>query len=228
MKTIGLLWWMSRVSTLDYYTTINKSISAKLGKHHSAKIILHSIDYETIKKYDYKNRDAIGEILKHELERLASTPIDCILICNNTVHKAFYSIERTLNLSIPVFWIVDCVWAVAKEARHKNVLLLWTQFVMEDWFYHEKLESYWITVTIPSLDERKNIQYIIQTELVKNNIIEKSKQRFLDLISKYWVEAVIVGCTELPMLISQEDYKIPILNTVEIQCQKAISFSLEW
>lgn len=226
MKTIGLLGGTAWVSTIEYYRQINKKINERLGKNHSARIILSSIDYEEIKQYNYQNWEKIGEILMNEIVRLNNCKVDCILICNNTLHKAFDEIEPRLRIKAPIFHIVDCVGKFALEKKFKKFLLLGTKFTMENGFYHARLKKYGFNIITPSDDERNEIQRITQEELSKEKIIDESKKWFKELIAKYPCDAVVVGCTELPMIIKQDDYDIPILNTLDLHCERAVNFSL--
>lgn len=227
MKTIWLLWWMSRVSTVDYYTRINTLVSQKLGKQHSAKILLRSVDYQQIKQYNYKNRDKIGEILLDEIHELSSCNVDCILICNNTIHKAYNEIAPHLHLEwVEVMSIIECVSQKASIISAKNVLLLWTQFVMEDWFYHSILAEHGTETITPDKNIRKEIHKIIQEELSKNIIRQESIAYMRYVIEQFDMDAVVVWCTELPMIISQDDFDVPVLDTVQIHCEKAVEFSL--
>jgi len=227
MKTIGLLGGASWVSTIEYYRQINKKVNQRLGKSHSAKIVLSSMDYAAIKHYNYQNWEKIGDILMDEILKLDSCNVDCILICNNTLHKAFDDIESHLYTATPIFHIVDCVGEYAQAKKYINLLLLGTKFTMENGFYHKKLEKFCMNITTPSEEERFEIQRITQEELVKEKFTEKSKKWLQDVIKKYPCDAVVVGCTELPLIIKQEDYDIPILNTLELHCEKAVNFSLE-
>jgi aspartate racemase len=226
MKTIGLLGGASWVSTIEYYRQINKKVNQRLGKNHSAKIILSSMDYEEIKRYNYQNWGKIGEILMNEILRLDSCNVDCMLICNNTLHKALDDIEFHLYVEAPIFHIVDCVAEYAKLKKLKNLLLIGTKFTMEDGFYAKRLEKYGMKVSIPGEEERNEIQRITQEELAKEKFLEQSKKWFQKIIAEYPCDAVVVGCTELPLIVKQEDYSIPILNTLDLHCEKAVNFSL--
>lgn len=227
MKTIGLLGGASWVSTVEYYRHINRKVNERLGKNHSAKIILSSIDYEEIKQYNYQNWQKIGDILMDEILRLDACGVDCILICNNTLHKAFDDIKHHLYTETPIFHIVDCAGEYVATKKIKNILLLGTKFTMEDGFYQKRLANYGLHITTPSETERTEIQRIIQEELSKEIFNEKSKKWLQKMISQYACDGVIVACTELPLLIKQEDFQVPILNTLELHCEKAVNFALE-
>ncbi|MFA6184420.1 MAG: amino acid racemase [Parcubacteria group bacterium] len=227
MKIIGLLGGTSWVSTVEYYRQINKKVNERLGKNHSAKIILSSMDYEEIKQYNYQNWEKIEDILTDEIMKLDSCKVDCMLICNNTLHKALDDIKPYLYAEAPIFHIVDCVGEYAKKNNFKNILLFGTKFTMEDGFYHKKLKEYGLNIITPAEDERMEIQRITQEELAKEKFTDVSRKWFQEIVAKYPCDAVVVGCTELPMIIKQEDYNIPILNTLDLHCEKAVNFSLE-
>ena len=224
MKTIGLLGGTHWISTIEYYRIINQKINETLGKNHSAKIILNSIDYETIKKFNYKNWDKIGDILMEEIIKLDSFNVDCILICNNVLHKAYDEISQNLYIDKPVIHIVDSTASFAQKFGYKNCLLLGTKFVMEDNFYKKRLAKFNIKSTVPNEKDRNKIQKKLQNKIFS----EETKQWFKELINKHKkMDAVILGCTELPIVIDQKDYQIPILNTLELQCEKAVKFSID-
>lgn len=227
MKTIGLIGGLSYISTIEYYRKINQKVNDRLGKKHSAKIILNSIDFQEIKKHDYKNWDKVGDILMEAILKLDSCGVDCILLCNNTQHKAYNRIEPHLDIKTPFFHIVDCLGEFAVSKRFKKLLLLGTCITMEDGFYSERLsQKFSLNIIIPNEKERIGINRIIQEELVKDKFKKISKKWLLELIDKYPCDAVILGCTELPLLIRKKDCKVPLLDTVEIHCEKAVDFAL--
>ncbi len=226
MKTIGLLGGTAWISTIEYYRLLNQKVQSQLGKSHSARIILNSIDYEEIKQYNYQNWAEIERILKNEILRLNACDVDCILICNNTLHKAYDAIADDLRIQTPVFHIAECAGAHAKSKQLKEVLLLGTKFTMEEEFYKKQLESTGLKVVIPERHDRNNIQHIIQEELSKGIFNSNSRKWFQQVISQHSCDGVILACTELPLLIQQKDYDMPILNTVDIHCETAVAFSL--
>ncbi len=227
MKTIGLLGGLSYLSTIDYYKQINSMVNAALGERHSAKIILNSLDYQELKKYDNKDWDSISGILGREIHKLDGSGVDCILVCNNTLHKAIDRICNQWQIKATFFHIVDCLGHFAVDRKHQKLLLLGTRFTMEDGFYANRLrDSFGLDVITPDSAERESIQFIIMQELVKGILSEKSKQWLLKTIANYSVDGVILGCTELPLIIYQNDIALPILNTVDIHCKKAVEFAL--
>lgn len=227
MRTIGLLGGLTYVSTIDYYQRINEAVSEVLGKRHSAKIILNSIDYQEVKQFNNEDWDGISELVKRELLRLSSFGVDCLMVCNNTLHKAVDKVLPDLDVKVPFFHIVDCIGEAAKKHEYKRILLLGTQFTMEDGFYSEKLKNkYQLDVIVPEQSDRQLIHNIIMNELVKNVCLEESKQKVLQIIDANDCDAVALSCTELPLLIKPDDCSKPLLNSVEIHCAKAIEFAL--
>lgn len=227
MKTIGLLGGLTYVSSIDYYRRINEAINAILGERHSAKLILNSIDFQEIKQFNNKDWDGIVQVMKREILNLESFGVDAIFVCNNTLHKAVDLLLPTVELKVPLFHIVDCLGRKARELNYQSVLLLGTQFTMEDGFYSTKLkEEFGINVVVPQQNEREKIHSIIMNELVKDISKPQSKQYVLDIIDANSCDAVVLGCTELPVLIKPEDCPLPLLNTVEIHCAKAVEFAL--
>lgn len=227
MKTIGLLGGLSYLSTIDYYRQINEMVNRALGDRHSAKIILNSIDYQEVKKYNNKDWKRIGEILLHEITRLDNSGVDCILVCNNTLHKGIDLLMDQWKINARFFHIVDCLGHFAVAKNHKKLLLLGTRFTMEDGFYSNRLrDQFGLDVVIPRTEERESIQHIIMQELIKGIISEKSKAWLMRMIGTYSVDGVVLGCTELPLIINQKDMDLPVLSTVDIHCAKAVEFSL--
>jgi len=141
MKTIGLLGGLSYLSTIDYYRQVNEMINRALGDRHSAKIILNSIDYQEVKKYNNADWRHISEILMHEINRLDSSGVDCILVCNNTLHKGIDMLMDQWKIKAQFFHIVDCLGHFAVAKNHQKLLLLGTRFTMEDGFYTNRLRD---------------------------------------------------------------------------------------
>lgn len=165
--------------------------------------------------------------MKKEIEACIHFAPDCLLICNNTLHKAFDQIESDLRLSIPVFHIVDAVGRFAQTQNLKHLLLLGTKFTMEDGFYQRRLEEQFnLVVEIPSLQERIAIQ-AIQVQLARGILKQEFRSYFVNLIRKYSaVDAVVLACTELPLAIHQSDVDVNVLNSIEYQCKEAFEFAI--
>jgi aspartate racemase len=227
MKMIGLLGGTSWPSTIEYYRTLNQLAQTELGGFHSANLVLRSIDYHDIKSCYHDGWDRIPLLLKKEIEACVHLAPDCLLICNNTLHKAFDRIEPDLRLSIPVFHIVDAVGRFAQTQNLKRLLLVGTQFTMEDGFYQRRLEERFnLVVEIPNLQERIAIQ-AIQFQLASGILKQEFKSYFVNLIRTHAaVDAVVLACTELPLAIHQSDVNVVIINSIEHQCKEAFKFAI--
>lgn len=227
MKMIGLLGGTSWHSTIEYYRILNRLAQEKFGGFHSANLLLRSIDYHDIKSRYYDGWNEIPLLLKKEIEAFIHLAPDCLLICNNTLHKAFDQIESDLRLSTPVFHIVDAVGRFAQTQKLKHLLLLGTKFTMEDGFYQRRLEEQFdLVIEIPNLQERIAIQ-AIQSQLAKGILEEEFRLYFVNLIRNYSaVDAVILACTELPLAIHQSNVDVVILNSIEHQCKEAFEFAI--
>lgn len=228
MKLIGLLGGMGWQSTIEYYRLLNELVSQKLGKHHSARLVLSSPDYEDIKQYGYDQAQERGEVLLNALIELSGFNPDCMLICNNTLHKVYDEIKPHLHSDIPVLHIVDIVCEELARKDAKKALLLGTQFTMEDGFFADGLKQQDILSIIPDEDERRHIQEI-HDELLQDVPNEKMINWFKELIEKYSdeVDAVVLACTELPLVISQNNVDVPLFNSLELHCKAAVDFALE-
>jgi aspartate racemase len=226
LKTIGLLGGTSWPSTIDYYRTLNQLAQEALGGFHSANLLLRSIDYHEIKSRYYDRWSEIPTLLEQEIRGFVRGGPDCLVLCNNTLHKAFDSIEEGLALPIPVIHIVKATGRAARSNNLGRLLLLGTKFTMEDGFYHRGLEQFGLQVETPVEEDRVNIQQI-QSQLAKGIVSEDFRSFFARLIGKYSgnVDAVVLACTELPLAIQQKDCAIPILNPTELQCREAFAFA---
>jgi aspartate racemase len=227
MKMIGLLGGTSWPSTIEYYRILNHLAQEELSGFHSANLLLRSIDYHDIKSHYHDGWDKIPLLLKKEIEAFIDLAPDCFLLCNNTLHKAFDLIESDLRLSMPVFHIVDAVGRFAQTQNLKHLLLLGTKFTMEDGFYQKRLEEQFnLVVKIPSLQERITIQ-AIQDQLARDILKQEFRSYFVNLIRRYsGVDAVVLACTELPLVIHQSDVDVVVLNPVEYQCREAFEFAI--
>ncbi len=230
MKTIGLLGGTSWPSTPLYYEYLNQRIADALGEHHSAKIMLYSIDYHQIKsRYNAPDGwDDIPALLKAELVRLDETDPDCILICNNTLHKAYDILVEQQDIALSA-QLIHGVVATAQHAQSidaKRVLLLGTKFTMEDGFFADRLRFFGLEVEVPNADDRNTIQDI-QTRIASGQIDLSFEVQFRDMLKAYTgFDAVILGCTELPMVITDKITNIPLINPIHVQCDEAIKLVL--
>jgi len=226
LKTIGLLGGTSWPSTIDYYRTLNELAQEKLGGFHSAKLVLRSIDYHEIKSRYYDRWAEIPDLLEREIKILVALGPDCLVICNNTLHKAFDTIEDRLALQIPVFHIVKATGRAARSRSLRRLLLLGTKFTMEDGFYHRGLEQFGLQVETPCIDDRIQIQRI-QSELARGVMTEEFRDFLARVVENHSgsVDAVVLACTELPLALHQEDCAIPVLNPTELQCREAFEYA---
>jgi len=228
MKTIGLLGGMSWESTALYYQQINKMIHSKLGKLHSAKVIINSVDFEEIAALQAKGlwKEA-GTYLAEQAQNLEKAGADCILVCTNTMHKVAAQIED--SITIPFLHIAD---AIAKEIVSQNmskVALLGTAFTMEQDFYKARLKDHGIDVIIPNEADRKIVHRIIYEELCLGIINPDSQQKYMAIVERLiaeGAEGVILGCTEICMLIGEVKFSVPLFDTTAIHAKEAVSFSL--
>ncbi|MFC1725936.1 aspartate/glutamate racemase family protein [candidate division KSB1 bacterium] len=229
MKTIGLIGGTSWVSSKEYYRIINEEVEARLGGLNSAKCILYSLnlaDYMDMKRSG-REQDAFA-LFFHAASSLISSGAGCILICSNMGH--FYAEELESKIEIPVIHIAD---VTAEEIISQNMAkagLLGTKFTMENDFYKIRLNNNGIEVIIPDQPDRDFIDDTIFNELGKGIFSLNAKKRFLEVINKLkdrGVQGIILGCTEIPLLIGQEDTDIILFNTLEIHSKAAVDFALD-
>jgi aspartate racemase len=229
MKTIGLLGGMSWESTVAYYREINEAIKQRLGGFHSAKIILYSVDFAAIEKLQrIGDWDSTATILKDAARSIETGGADFLLICTNTMHMVAEEVENAIN--IPFLHIADATAEVLIRSGVKKVGLLGTAFTMEQAFYKERLsDRYGIDVVIPDAHDRKIVHDIIFQELCMGTVKDSSKQEYLriiDKLDKMGAEGVILGCTEIGMLVSQDDTETLLYDTTKIHAAKAVDQSL--
>lgn len=226
MKLIGLLGGTSWPSTIEYYRILNELAQSRLGGFHSANLLLRSIDYHAIKSRYHAGWVEIPALLGQELEALAQLGPACLVICNNTLHKAYDQIAAQLQLPIPVIHVVEVTARAALASKYRRLLLLGTQFTMEDGFYQRGLEAHGLAVSTPDAADRAAIQ-VIQSQLARGEMQPEFRGFFSALIARYpQVDAVVLACTELPLVVTQEDYRVPILNPTELQCRAAFEFAV--
>ena len=229
MKTIGLIGGMSWESTIPYYRIINEGIKEKLGGLHSAKIILYSVEFDEIEKCQSSNQWAkSAEILGDAAKKLESADADFILICTNTMHKVAPEIQEMI--SVPVIHIADATADRIQEANINKVALLGTKYTMTEDFYKERLIKRGFDVLIPNLDDINKVNDIIFNELCVGEIKEDSQAEFyriIDDLKNKGAEAVILGCTEIGLLVQQENSSLPVFDTTVIHANKAVDLALQ-
>lgn len=227
MKTIGLLGGTGWSSTIGYYKLINEIVGSRLGGFHSAKILLKSIDYHEIMINYGKDDSAIANILKRELKEFLVLKPDCFIICCNSLHKYYDMIKSELDTNSKMFHAVELVADQLTQSKRKKVLLLATKFTMEDGFFSKILEKKGIEVIIPNLTERNEMQRI-HSELMQNKILKNSKDYFASLIKTHAnLDAVILGCTEYPLVVDEENSVLPIIDPVVLQATSAVDYALK-
>ena len=225
MKIIGLLGGTSWPSTFSYYEMLNRAAQQALGGFHSARIMLYSIDYHPIKDLYHAGWDKIPSLLAEEIRFFLDKKPDCLILCNNTLHRAFDQIRDGLKITVPVFHAGHLAADEAQRQSCKTVLLLGTSFTMEDGFFAKYFEDKGINVVIPQPEDRKIIQSI-QSELAKGNIDPSYSGVFATMLSRYaHVDAIILACTELPLAINANNAPKPLINPIHCQCEAAASFA---
>ncbi|ANE85431.1 MULTISPECIES: aspartate/glutamate racemase family protein [Bacillus] len=229
MKTIGLIGGMSWESTSEYYRIINEEIKERLGGLHSAKCLINSVDFEEIERCQSSGDwDGAGEILGNAAYSLQKGGADFIIICTNTMHKVVGKIKAKID--IPVLHIAD---ATAKEIKRKDIQkvgLLGTKYTMEQDFYKSRIEEHDIKVIVPSEKNRKEINKVIYTELCLGKIVSQSREyykRVIEELVQKGAQGIILGCTEIGLLIKQENVSVPIFDTTHIHAIEAVKVALD-
>ncbi|HID1126628.1 TPA: aspartate/glutamate racemase family protein [Clostridioides difficile] len=228
MKTIGLIGGMSWESTITYYQVINTVIKERLGGLHSSKCILYSVDFQEIEECQSSgNWEKSAKILADAAIKLQEAGADFIVICTNTMHKVSDKIQESIH--IPLLHIADVTATVLREKEIKKVALLGTKYTMEQDFYKNVIINNGIEVLIPNEEDRIIVNDTICNELCLGIISESSKKAFLSIIDKLGkqgAEAVILGCTEIGLLIKQNDTSIPLFDTTVIHAIEAALSSI--
>jgi aspartate racemase len=229
MKTIGLIGGMSWESTVTYYQVINETIKKQLGGLHSAKCILYSVDFDEIEKYQASGEwDKSADVLSEAAQALERAGADYIVICTNTMHKVAPEIGRRIH--IPILHIADMTAAELQKQGIKKVGLLGTKYTMRQDFYKNILIEQGIEVVIPNDADVDVVNRIIYDELCLGKISEQSKDIYLDIIMKLaqdGAQGIILGCTEIGLLVRQSDTDIPLFDTTLIHAEQAALKSLE-
>ena len=229
LKTIGLIGGMSWESTVTYYKIINETVKEKLGGLHSAKCILYSVDFQEIEECQANgNWEKSGEILGEAAYNLEKAGTDFIVICTNTMHKVVNQIKE--KISIPILHIAEMTAKKILEKGLKNIALLGTKYTMEQDFYKSKLIEKGINVIIPDKNDIEIINEVIYDELCLGIINSNSKKKFLEIVDKLrnkGAEGIILGCTEIGLLIKNEDTDVPLFDTAIIHAEQAAIYSIK-
>jgi len=225
MKTIGLIGGMSWESTQEYYRIINETVKETLGGFHSAKIIMYSVDFEEIEKLQHQGKwGELTELMIDIAKRIEKSGADFVLICANTMHKMADEVQK--NIKIPLLNVIDLTAEKIREKGLKKIGLLGTKFTMEEDFYKRRLtEKYGFDVIIPTEGERRIIHDVIFNELCLGEIKQSSKEQFKKIIENLVARGaggIILGCTEIPLLVKQEDFEVSLFDTMMIHAKSAV------
>lgn len=227
MKTIGLIGGITPQSTIMYYQVLNNLASKEYGDKHSAKVIINSVDFGEISKLQSEGKwDVLDGIMANAAKSLENAGATSILICANTMHLTIEAIRKVVQ--IPVIHIAKATGEQILEKKISKVALLGTKYTMEKTFYIDVLKSMGIEVIIPEKTDREIVHTIIYDELSKGVLKATSKEAYIAIINKLekkGAEGVILGCTEIPLLIQQEDVSIPVFDTTTIHATKAFNLS---
>ena len=228
MKTIGLVGGTGWISTVEYYRIINEETNRRLGGLEFARCALYSVNFGDIQRFNEKHEtEGIFSLMLSGAKKLETVGVDCILLCANTMHMHADRVAK--GISVPLIHIAEATAAQIKTKNIKKVGLLGTRPTMELDFYSKKLAEAGITTLVPEKEERVFIQRTIDSELLKGIFVAESKKRFLEIIHKLQsqgAEGVVLGCTEIPLLIKQDDIDFPLFNTTVIHSLAAVDFAL--
>jgi len=230
MKTIGIIGGMSWESSIEYYRILNEVTRKKLGGLHSSKLVMVSVDFAPVEEMQKNLQwDAATEVMIKAASQVASGGADFIIIATNTMHKMYDAVQQAVK--IPILHIADATAYRIKEKRLNTVGLLGTIFTMEMDFYKSRLtDKFDIDVIIPEANDQEKVSKIIYQELVLGDIRNESKNEYIrvmdDLVEK-GAEGIILGCTEIPLLVSTKDASVPVFDTTQIHAETAVEFALE-
>ena len=230
MKIIGMIGGMSWESSLEYYRIVNEAVKERLGGFHSAKCIMYSLDFEEIERFQHQGDwDAATEVMVDAARRVERGGADLLLICINTMHLMAEAVQSSVD--IPLLHIVDVTAEAIRSLGQKTVGLLGTRFTMEQDFYSGRLrDRHGISVLIPEEDERGVIHGILYDELCLGEIRSASRDAFREIIgglAARGAEGVILGCTEIPLIVNQEEYELPLFDTTALHARAAVSLALK-
>lgn len=230
MKTIGLIGGMSWESSIEYYRIINERTNAKLGGLHSAKSLMVSVDFAEIEILQHQGRWAeAAKVLVDAARSLENGGADFIVLCTNTMHKVAEEIQASVK--IPLLHIADATAELVKASGIRTIGLLGTRFTMEEEFYKGRLsQKYGLNVRVPNAEDRAIVHRVIYDELVLGRIEHRSKEQYLEIMAQMvrnGAEGIILGCTEISLLIHQEDSQVPLFDTTRIHAEAAVEYALK-
>jgi aspartate racemase len=229
MKTIGMIGGMSWESSLEYYRIMNQATKEKLGGFHSAPCLLYSVDFDEVEKLQHLGDwKSLTQLMIEAAQRVKNAGADFLVICTNTMHKMADEVQSTVQ--IPLLHIVDVVAEAIKANGQNRVGLLGTKFTMEQEFYKGRLKDiHGINVLIPVDEERQAVHDILYNELCLGEILEPSRERFQSIIQNLverGAQGIVLGCTEIPLIVHQDDYDIPLYDTTSLHAKAAVDFAL--
>ncbi|MEO5829916.1 MAG: aspartate/glutamate racemase family protein [Rhodanobacter sp.] len=228
MKTIGLIGGMSWESTASYYRLINQAVKTRLGGLHSASLLLHSVDFSGIEQLQRAGDwDAAGAQLAQAARGLQVAGAGALLICANTMHIVAPAIVSAVQ--IPLLHVVDATAAAVRRAGVRRVGLLGTRFTMEQPFYVERLQQQGLDVLLPDADDRALVHRVIYEELCQGNLVASSRddyRRVMAALVAQGAEGIILGCTEIALLVDAGDATVPLFDTTELHAQAAVDWML--
>lgn len=229
MKTIGLVAGMSWESSIEYYRIINEAVKDRLGGLHSAKCIMHSVDFAEVEPLQHEGRwDEAAEHMVRAAQSVEAAGADVLVLCTNTMHKTAAEIER--QISIPFLHITDTTAQKVKDHGLTTVGLLGTRFTMEDNFYRGRLiDRHSLAVIVPQEDERQIVHQVIYDELCLGKVQPASKQKYIQIMDglvSQGAQAIILGCTEIGLLIGPDDCQVPVFDTTRIHAEAAVECAL--
>ncbi len=229
MKVIGLLGGMSWESTIEYYRIINQEVRRRLGRQHSARILMYSVDFEEIDRLQMGDEwGGAGQLLGTAAQRLERGGADFILMCTNTMHKVASAVQDAVR--IPLIHIADAVAERIKAEKLARVGLLGTRFTMEEDFYKGYLSTrHGLEVFVPGSADRQIVDRVIYSELCQGQILDESRREYLRIIQELagqGADGVILGCTEIGLLIKPEDSQLPVFDTAQIHAEAGVDLAL--
>ena len=229
MRTVGLIGVMSWESSLTYYQRINTLVKERLGGLHSARLVLYSVDFQVIETLQRGGRwDEAGQLLADAGRALRAAGAECLLICTNTMHKVAETVESSAGL--PLLHIADTTGDAIRAAGLGRIGLLGTRFTMEEAFYRERLrERHGIDVIPPEEADRARVHAIIYEELCLGRLLDTSRAELLaivDRLAAQGAQGVVLGCTELPLLVQPAQCALPLFDTTELHARAAVEFAL--
>jgi aspartate racemase len=228
MKTLGLVGGTGWISTVEYYRIINEQVNRSEGGLTFARCIIFSLNYGDIDRLN-KNHDLDGVylLIRDAATKLEDAGVDGLVLCANTLH--FFADRLEVDISVPIIHIATATAGYIKKENLSTIGLLGTKTTMEEDFYKKRLENEGITALIPEEKERDFIHSNIMSELLKGIFRQESKDRYFQIIEKLknrGAEGIVLGCTEIPLLIKPEDIDLPLFNTLSIHSQAAVDFAL--